>query len=237
VSAFLITVYNQYMKLFLIILFLLIAILAFDGLRMYMLYQNTLKLEKTVPFQREVMNGTDKILVLGDSTAVGTGTSDNRYSTAGRLASEFSTAEITNMSENGLKIGELVERVESLNERYTIIVIQIGANDIIRLTSLNMVDLELQKLLTKANELSDKVIILHSGDIGESKFFPVYVRPLLSSRSKKVRDIYIKNAETFGVSYVDLFGIEMPDSMYSSDKLHLNDDGYEVWFKEIMKKI
>jgi lysophospholipase L1-like esterase len=230
-------VYNGYMKIFSILLFIAVAILTFDALRMYSLYQNTRKLEKIMPFQREFPDASDRILVLGDSTAAGTGTSDNKYSTAGRLASLFPGAEIINISENGLQIGELTKKLEDVDGRYDLILIQIGANDIIRLTGMNAIDLELQKLLTMANELSDKVIILHSGDIGKSKFFPVYVRPILSSRSRQVRDIYIKNAETFGVSYVDLFDVEMTDETYSDDKLHPNDAGYEIWFKEIMKKI
>ena len=226
------------MKITLTLLFIIIGILAYDSIRMYFLFQKTLELEKNFkPFENINSSASMRILVLGDSTAVGTGSSNNIYSTAGRLSSMYPTAEVINISENGLKIAGLNQMLKKISGRFDIVVIQIGANDIIRLTGLSSVDLELQKLLTETKAISNKVIILHSGNIGESNFFPWYLKSILSSRSHKVRDIYIKNTEQYGASYVNLIDLRLEEKYYASDKLHLNDEGYGIWFAEIMKKV
>ena len=226
------------MKVILMLLLLLIALVSYDIIRMYKLYQKTLQLENGfTAFQKIDPKAKQRILVLGDSTAVGTGASNNIYSTTGRLSSKYPEAEVINISENGLKLAGLNEKIKNLTEHYDIIVIQIGANDIIRLTDLETIDIELDKLLTKTKTLSDKVVILHSGNIGESKFFPWYVAPILSYRSKEVREIYIRRTSMHDATYVNLIDLHIDGKYYASDKLHLNDEGYGVWFDEIVKKI
>ena len=101
------------MKISTILILLIIGILVFDFLRMYLLFQNTLKLQNNfVPFQKINSSASKKILVLGDSTAVGTGATNNVYSTTGRLSSMYPDAEITNISENGFKIAGLNEKIK-----------------------------------------------------------------------------------------------------------------------------
>lgn len=226
------------MKVILILILIIITILTYDIIRMYLLYQKTVQLENGfMAFQRIDPNAKQRILVLGDSTAVGTGSSKNIYSTTGRLSSKYPEAEVINISENGLKLSGLNERIKNVSGHFDIIVIQIGANDIIRLTDLETIDTELDKLLTKTKTLSSKVVILHSGNIGESKFFPWYITPILTYRSKEVREIYIRKTSIYESSYVNLIDLHVDGKYYASDKLHLNDEGYKIWFDEIMKKI
>lgn len=226
------------MKVILILILIIITILTYDIIRMYLLYQKTVQLENGfMAFQRIDPNAKQRILVLGDSTAVGTGSSNNIYSTTGRLSSKYPEAEVINISENGLKLSGLNERIKNVSGHFDIIVIQIGANDIIRLTDLETIDTELDKLLTKTKTLSSKVVILHSGNIGESKFFPWYITPILTYRSKEVREIYIRKTSIYESSYVNLIDLHVDGKYYASDKLHLNDEGYKIWFDEIMKKI
>ncbi len=226
------------MKITSILLLAIVVLFAYDGIRMMLLFRNTVKLEeRVVPFDKLNPQAKMRILVLGDSTAFGTGVTDTKFSTAGRLYSAYPQAELINMSENGLKLKGLNELIKDVDTHFDIIVIQIGANDIIRITPRDAMEKELQKLLAKTKSLGDKVVILHSGDIGESKFFPIYVRRLLTTKTKQVREMYIKNAEAYGASYVDLFNVELPQDKYASDKLHLTDEGYGIWFDEIMKKL
>ncbi|MBC7767122.1 SGNH/GDSL hydrolase family protein [Arenimonas sp.] len=226
------------MKVILILILIIITILTYDIIRMYLLYQKTVQLENGfMAFQRIDPNTKQRILVLGDSTAVGTGSSNNIYSTTGRLSSKYPEAEVINISENGLKLSGLNERIKNVSGHFDIIVIQIGANDIIRLTDLETIDTELDKLLKKTKTLSSKVVILHSGNIGESKFFPWYITPILTYRSKEVREIYIRKTSIYESSYVNLIDLHVDGKYYASDKLHLNDEGYKIWFDEIMKKI
>jgi len=215
---------------------------------MYFLYQNTLKLEDGhTPYERINPDALMRILVAGDSTAVGTGTVNPENSTAGRLAAQYPQAEVLNYSENGLKIGGLIpllNRVDDKGRKFDIVVIQIGANDIIRNTSLTDIQSGIDQVLQKVEFLGNQVIILHSGDIGEAPFFAWFLRPFLSKRSLEVRDIYIKEVAKYGASYVDLVNSpvakelkEDPKLYYASDGLHLTDEGYRLWFEEIQKAI
>lgn len=84
--------------------------------------------------------------------------------------------------------------------------------------------------------------MLHSGDVGDAKFFPWFVRPLFSKRSREVREMYKKEVHDRDASYVDLIASsisqtlrENPRRYYASDWLHLSGDGYGLWMQEIQK--
>ncbi len=235
------------MKILIIIAVCFVAMIVWDSLNVYMLAKKSgVLIKKTIPFSRSVPNSTHKILILGDSTAYGTGVSGPQFSTAGRLASLYPESEVVNLAQNGLKIEGLIEilKARDLKEHFNIILIQIGANDIIRLTPMNKIETGISSVLEMTKSMSDQVIILHSGDIGESEFFPWYIKPLLSKRSGDVKEIYMKQTSKVDAQYVDLIDSpvakllkENPQKYYANDFLHLSDDGYALWFEEIKKQL
>ena len=236
------------MKTFFLILIAVVALmLLWDGARFFFLTRKTaLIIKSTVPFSRKISTAPMHILILGDSTAVGTGASKPEDSTAGRLASFYPNAEVVNLAENGMRLAGLNQILAKTDKtkHFDIVLIQIGANDIIRLTSMSDIEKGISNVLEYAQSFGGKVIVLHSGNIGESKFFPWYIRPLLSERSFEVRTIYQKLAADHNASYVDLIDApvaqllrEDPARYYASDLLHLSSDGYGLWFEEIKKKL
>src|SRR6185436_17393262 len=81
-----------------------------------------------------------KIIVLGDSTAVGTGSKSNTESVAGRFGRDFPQAEIVNISQNGKRINGLVrDFLPLVRGHYDLAVVQIGGNDIIWFTPLGRI--------------------------------------------------------------------------------------------------
>jgi len=223
----------------------------FDAIRFGILFRKSKVLSaNSSAYERILANTKMKILVLGDSTAVGTGTNDPKYSTAGRLGALYPSVSIENKAKNGLKLEGLLEIVEKQNaerndsKQYDIILVQIGANDIIRLTKMDEIKLSAEKIIEKLAPKTKKLIILHSGNIGNSKFFPLYVRSWLKNRSYDVREIYQELAKKYGVQYIDLIDApsdelfkQDPKRYYADDMLHLNDEGYGLWFEEIKKKL
>lgn len=237
---------NPKIKYSLIAFLLIVAItLSFGIVRMYLLVKKTKVLMKNaVPYERSLPNSDMKILVLGDSTAYGTGSLKNTETTAGRLGELFPQADVKSITENGLKLEGLLEKMESIdpNEKYSIILVQIGANDIIRLTGMKDIESRIDMVVDKLSKQTDKFIFMHSGDVGDAEFFPSYLQPILSSRSFAVRGIYKKIAEKYGVYYVDIIGSDItkimkenPVEYYADDLLHLNGAGYGLWFDEIRK--
>jgi lysophospholipase L1-like esterase len=256
------------MIIFCFVIVLIVLQLSWDIPRTYFLLKNTDELEaQSVPFSRIVSNAPMRILVLGDSTAVGTGSARPGDSTAGRLGALYPNAEVVNLAVNGLKIGGLLKILASMEaeqntkQHFDIVLIQIGANDIIKLTPMKNIDDGIAQVLTIAKGLTDvgtgatsgstagvdvrasgKVILLHSGDIGQALFFPWYLRAFYSHRSYEVRDIYEKEARAHGAQYVDLIDSpaatlleQDPGRYYADDFLHLNGEGYGLWFAEIKR--
>jgi lysophospholipase L1-like esterase len=223
------------------------VVFVLDATRFYVHLQKSKKLiEASEPFQRINDQADKKILVLGDSTAVGTGVKDPLQSTAGRLGELYPEAEIRNLAQNGLRVKDLSALIDELDaeERYSLILIQVGANDIIRFTPMEEIERSVDEILARLSQQSDKIVILHSGNVGQAPLFPIYMRPVFSGRSFQMREIYQRLSEKHGTEYVNLIASNVGESFqryprkyYAQDLLHLSGEGYGLWFLEILKKI
>ena len=194
-----------------------------------------------VPFNRKLPQPNPKFLFLGDSTAVGTGASDNQQSTAGYFAHDFPDAQIVNISHNGKKIHELLTELDSQTfDQYDLVVIQIGANDILKFTPFKNIEEDIMKVIEKAKTFGRHIVILHSGNVGTAPIFHWPFDVIMTERSRKIRKIYIAQAKAHGVLYVDLFSERNDDLFltdvkryYSPDLLHPSGDGYHWWYERI----
>lgn len=201
--------------------------------------------EDTITYQQHPVFSTMKILVMGDSTAVGTGSGNVRYSTAGRLGDDFPDADITNVSENGLKLEGLEKKMKQIprSNKYDLILLQIGANDIVGFTSQNKIKERIASVLKIAIGHSQKVIVITGGNIGLSPVFHAPLSSYISIRTRALRSIFIKEINRHPeVQYVDLYKdfeddifIKDIDKYYAEDLFHPSKDGYAVWYEEIAK--
>ena len=197
-----------------------------------------------IPFERNHPDATLRILFLGDSTAVGTGAQSNTESVAGWFGQDFPQAHIRNISRNGEKLAGLIKNFPASNESYNLVVLQIGGNDIMRLTRLTDIDKNLSIAIDRAKAIADHVVIMHSGDVGLAPIFSWPLNRLYTSRTKALRDIYIKTAKEKGVMYVDLFQERRDDvflkdisKFYSPDHLHPSGQGYRFWYQQIRRTL
>lgn len=197
------------------------------------------------PFERVQDRTNFKVLFLGDSTAVGVGSAAPRASTAGWLSQDFPQASVENLSQSGLRLTDLREKLTSLKAgHYDLIVIQIGANDIMHLTPLDHIDRDIRFILKSLAPKTKQIVFLHSGDVGAA---PIFIWPfswLLSQRSYQVRSLYQKAAQDTQSFYVDLIGrgsdrIFARDrkKYYAPDGLHLTGEGYRLWYEAIREKL
>ena len=198
-----------------------------------------------VLFEREIPQPRLKFLFLGDSTAVGTGAKSPAQSTAGYFGQDFPDAAIVNISRNGKRIHELLTELRNQNfESYDLVVIQIGANDIMKFTSMKNIENDLTEILRRATQFGRHVVILHSGNVGIAPIFQWPFDVILAERSKRVRAIYIRQAKKFGAVYVDLFSERKTDLFltdikryYAGDFLHPSGDGYRYWYERIRESL
>jgi len=222
-------------------------LLAFSLARFYLLAQKGKKLAAAaVPFERPISGASMSILVLGDSTAVGTGSESPELTAAGRLAALYPGASVRNLGVNGLKLDGLLKIIDALDphEHFSLILVQIGANDIIRLTSEKTIESQAKEAFSKLAPLADKMIVLHSGNVADAPIFSWWMKPFISAKSFEVRSAYQRLAGIYGFRYVDLIDApsaqilrDDPKRYYSEDMLHLDGEGYGLWFDQIRKAL
>ncbi len=199
----------------------------------------------TTPYTQNPAQPTMKILVAGDSTGFGTGASRPEDSTAGLLGQKYPNASIENISENGLKLEGLESKLQSINSEYDLILIQIGANDIVKQTDNKKIEEVLNSVLQLTTSKSKKVIVITAGNVGLSPVFKWPLSNMITHKTKEVREIFMNTIAKYpSVKYVDLFKKKSEDifitdipKYYASDRFHPSSGGYKVWFTEIEKSL
>ncbi len=227
-----------------IIIFLLgaVALLVFtDVLRL--LKVGYLVLVAT-PYQQSVTEAEGNILVVGDSTAYGTGAKDTTKTIAGRIGADFPEYSLENRGVNGWTTGDLALALESgdQTERFSLIVIQIGGNDTLQKRSAADVERDIRRVYEATTKRSDRVVMISSGNVGAASAFVVagQADKSFENQTRVVREIFTRVAPEYGVTFVDLF-VEPSDDVYLQDPkkylafdgLHPNETGYGYWYESL----
>lgn len=223
------------------------------SLTLFLLYQGYLFLSRysaskilvanDKPFFIERGSGL-RLLVVGDSTAVGVGASKKDTTIAGLFARDPNIS-IENRSVSGAKLSDTLMQLKGAREeKYALVLIQAGANDVINFVPYKEVEKNTLELLKVAKEKSVYAVMLSAGNVGLAPIFPYPYSRLITLRTKAVQEIIRQEAKRQGVAYVELFAERGEDVFekdekryYAADGLHLRDDGYAYWYQEIRKGI
>ncbi|MEK7181554.1 MAG: GDSL-type esterase/lipase family protein [Patescibacteria group bacterium] len=226
-----------------LLFFILLASLwlGFAVLRAFFLIQVGTSIQKNaVPYERKLENAEKNILVIGDSTGVGTGADQPTESVAGRIGADFPRASVVNISRNGKKTREVISELTSLRETFDVIVIQIGGNDVLYFTARQALEKDIEAVLTEAKKRSAHVVLVTAGDVGEAPFFSYPFGYFWSKQTLAVREIFLAAAKRHGVEYVDLYAEKVGQVFrtdtaryYSKDMLHPSGDGYALWYEKV----
>jgi lysophospholipase L1-like esterase len=231
-------------KLFLWIFFALIVtfiyvLVSYIKMRPYISASKTL-VENTTSYQRPLPNPQHRALFAGDSTIAGIGASHPSKSTAGLFAEAHPEYEIINVGESGLRLAEFPKTLENITGNVDVLIMQIGANDILRFTSFKKIETSAREAVQSAKQKSSRIIWLTSGNIGAVPLFPPPIQFVYAQRSKKAREIFKHIANEEGVTYIDLYTTLSEDPFkdnvghfYADDRLHPSDAGYASWYKKI----
>jgi len=195
----------------------------------------------TPPFNREDPSLSKSILVLGDSLAVGVGAPD-KETIAARLATALH-ANIANVAKSGAHTSDLEGQLAlAQKSRYDLILIQIGANDIIQLQSLAKAEGNMGRALAVAKGKSDRVVFFTAGDVGDAPLWPWPWKHIYSSKTRDLRTRFMALAGKYDALYVDLYAhgpifASDPKRYYAVDDLHLTAQGYGKWFEIVLDDI
>ncbi|MCB1800730.1 MAG: SGNH/GDSL hydrolase family protein [Gammaproteobacteria bacterium] len=199
--------------------------------------------DQSRPFVRVLADPSKRLLVIGDSTGVGTGAESPDGSVAGRLAAALPHVEVVNKAEDGAKTAELLAQLELAGDKgFDVVLIQVGGNDVLRFTDLDRLRESTEVLLDAARQKGAHVTMMSSGDVGAAPAFPPPVDWIYSWRTRKVRALFLELADKNGIDYVDLYNPSDdnpfyldPERYYAGDGLHPSAEGYRLWYEKLIK--
>jgi lysophospholipase L1-like esterase len=191
-------------------------------------------------FEREIAAPDVRLLVVGDSTGVGTGATSPNASLAGLIAARFPSWSITNRARDGATFADVLVALEGVATDYDIVLIQAGGNDVIRMRNLDDVAAEVDRVVRRACELADVVVLMPAGNVGNAPFFAPPLSWLMTSRSRRLHAAVAQAARRHDAVYVDLYKERDADpfvlepGLNAADGLHPSDAGYRVWFGQLL---
>jgi lysophospholipase L1-like esterase len=195
------------------------------------------------PYQQA---GTDAgaILVIGDSTAYGTGAKRPAESVAGLVGQSFPNYQVKTVAENGATISgvtELLRQASPLDD-YALILIQAGGNDILQKRSLTDIEQDTRVLLSEAIASAVPVVMMTAGNVGAAAAFASDGVPdaEYEAQSRAVLALLERLAIEYGVTFVSLFEepdidvfLKEPKRYLAADGLHPSSAGYQQWFTQL----
>ena len=209
-----------------------------------------MRLNKQLAFKSEPWNSTGtgavKILILGDSTAVGTGASSAKDSIAGRLAKDFPQSEIRNLGKNGGLISDVKAQILSVkNEHFDLIIISAGGNDVWSFTSLKSINNHLTTVFSVAKEISNgKVFFLVYNNLGDAPIFPKIISFFLRIRTASIQRQIMTTAARLNVPIINLFTdnennpfTKSPKTLFAADGIHPSSKGYHLWYNKMLHEM
>lgn len=180
-----------------------------------------------------------RLLLVGDSTAVGTGASTPEASVAGLIARRHPGVQIVNRARVGARFSDIARQLDG-NERFDIILILGGGNDVIRLTQAASLQASIRRTLKKARARAASVVLMPAGNVGNTPFFPMPWAWLMTRRSRQLHALARAAAASAGALYVNGYReraddpfVQQAQLLNARDGLHPSDAGYRLWFEAL----
>lgn len=194
----------------------------------------------------ERATGEKRILILGDSTAVGTGASRSEDTIAGRLARDFPNAAIINRGVNGAVTADIGKQLQGAGEgKFNVVIISVGGNDAVHFTGRHEMQSALQASLKQAKEISNhRVLLLIYNNIASAPIFPAFIRWRLRRSADTMQLVFRKVAEEEQVPCIDLFSqgndnpfLREPRKFFAPDGIHPSSEGYRLWYNRMWRTL
>jgi acyl-CoA thioesterase-1 len=179
-------------------------------------------------------------VVMGDSTAVGVGGTYEKgiaMSTTRHLAKDHQVT-MTNLAISGARVADIeygqLERAISL--RPDIVLLAIGANDVVHLTPPDSVERGMNTIIDKIRDAhpSVKIVITGAPQMGSIPRFPLAMRFFAEYRTAQINTVMARVAQDKNVVFAriadrtgDIF--KAHPEFFAIDKFHPTTEGYDTW--------
>ena len=211
------------------------------GLTQVTFFKTLLLIAKATPQYEQEGDGGGSLLILGDSTGYGTGATNSKGSIAGLIGADYPNLTIINKSVNGRTIAGLREDIKKLEGQYDVILLQIGANDILQKRTLDETMEDLRAVLDTLSTHTKKIVMISSGNVGGAVRFTGEEASSYQQQSIIFKDAFLAlNGERPYFTYVDLYVapeqdpfVLQPNIYTANDGLHPSNAGYALWYKTL----
>ncbi|MES2955690.1 MAG: GDSL-type esterase/lipase family protein [Pseudomonadota bacterium] len=217
-----------------------LVVLTTSGCAAWRIKQSAELARQSEPFQASPAGAGASLLVVGDSTGVGTGASSPAASLAGLIARDHPTLKIVNRAKDGAKFADIARQLELPGERFDAILVLGGGNDVIRLTPYAPLEENIARVAALARTQARLVVLMPSGNVGSAPFFFPPWSWLMTQRSQTLHRFVREVASDNGALYVNLYKdksedpfAQRPDELNAKDGLHPSDAGYRLWYAEL----
>jgi lysophospholipase L1-like esterase len=214
------------------------AVLATAGCAVWRVGQASELARRSEPFEQRPETATRRLLIVGDSTAVGTGASSPAHSLAGLIAQQQPRLLIENRARDGALFADVAEQLLRPG-RFDIVLVQAGGNDVIRLRSEESMRKDIDDVLDAARQRADVVIVMPAGNVGNAPFFFAPWSWWMTHRAREMHRLVARAAARTNAIYVNLFHerdddpfVRQPE-LNAGDGLHPSDAGYRVWWQAL----
>ena len=219
----------------------LLALLATAGCTAWRVRQSVELARQSEPFEASPVHAVATLLVVGDSTAVGTGASSPAHSVAGLIARDHPRLKIVNRASDGARFADIAGQLEAVgDQRFDAILILGGGNDVIRLTTYEALEQAIARTAELARTHANLVVMMPAGNVGNAPFFFAPWSWWMTRRAQALHGFVREAAKDNGALYVNLYKdraqdpfAQRPQELHAKDGLHPGDAGYRLWLDEL----
>ncbi|MDB4938915.1 MAG: Lysophospholipase [Labilithrix sp.] len=187
---------------------------------------------------------TPRYLALGDSFTIGTGSTPSQAFPA-RLVERWRASgcavALENVAVNGYTSSDVIERELPSIASYhpTFVTVAVGANDIVRGTSIEAYGENVRRILDAAKAGGARVVVLPQPDWSRSPAAASFgMQPALAASIAAFNDALAAEARAKGAEWVDLVALmqkQASRSQLAGDGLHPSSDAYDEWSAELAR--
>lgn len=219
------------------LLILIVGLLAVSNVR---LIHTIYLITQTSPYT-QTGTGAGNILIVGDSTGYGTGVTNPKDSIAGRIGADFPHYRIDNQSHNGDTIAAAEARLGDITQTYDLILLQLGANDIIQKHTMTDIMSDVEALYEKLADHSDHIVMMSLGNIGAVPAFTGNTATAYTQQSVAYHTELEQFAKTRAdFTYINLYEepatdpfVQEPSIYIAADDVHPTAAGYAKWYDKL----
>lgn len=199
------------------------------------------------PFQQQPSAPALHLLVVGDSTGVGTGATVPAHSLAGLLGSAYPRLRIVNRSRDGARFAEMPAQLAQAAGQppggWDLILVSAGGNDVMRGTDHAALAAAIDRSLAEAHARlapGGLLMVQPPGNVGHAPFFFPPVSVWMNRRSADLHAAVRMAADRHGAVMVTMARSRDADpfvlhpELNARDGLHPSDAGYRVWRDELL---